>query len=132
MERGQLVQVGTPREIYENPVSAYVAGRLGQPAINLVPREALGALAAPADAVTIGMRTEHVRLKKGAGLSAGDVAVQVTRIEHLGDQNHLHLQLGSEQIVVLADPSIAFEQGETVGLALDTPLFFNRAGSRLL
>ena len=29
LERGRLVQVGTPREIYEDPVSMYVATRLG-------------------------------------------------------------------------------------------------------
>ena len=29
-------QFGTPREVYENPVSAYAASRLGQPRINLL------------------------------------------------------------------------------------------------
>ena len=38
IEAGRLAQIGTPREIYENPNSAYVAARLGQPAINLMPR----------------------------------------------------------------------------------------------
>ena len=37
IETGGCVQIGTPREIYENPVNAYVAARLGQPAINLLP-----------------------------------------------------------------------------------------------
>ena len=37
IEAGRLMQIGTPREIYENPVNAYVAARLGQPAINLLP-----------------------------------------------------------------------------------------------
>jgi multiple sugar transport system ATP-binding protein len=132
MERGRLVQVGSPREIYENPVSAYVAGRLGQPSINLVPRSALGSLNAPPGAATIGLRTEHVRLVKGARASAvGQVAVRVTRIEHLGDQNHLHLDLGGEQMVLLADPSIAFENGEVIGLVLEKPLFFDRTGARI-
>src|SRR5881398_3223322 len=38
LEQGRLVQVGTPQEIYEEPVSAYVASRLGSPRINLLPR----------------------------------------------------------------------------------------------
>ena len=37
MEPGRLVQVGAPRDIYENPQSIYVAQRLGQPQINLLP-----------------------------------------------------------------------------------------------
>src|SRR2546430_17576990 len=32
MREGRLVQVGTPREIYERPDNAYVASRLGTPA----------------------------------------------------------------------------------------------------
>ena len=37
IEKGRLIQVGTPREIYTDPRSVYVATRLGQPAINLIP-----------------------------------------------------------------------------------------------
>ena len=37
IEGGRLLQIGTPREIYENPINAHVAARLGQPAINLLP-----------------------------------------------------------------------------------------------
>src|SRR6202163_677246 len=38
IEHGRLVQLASPREIYENPTNLYVAARLGQPGINLVPR----------------------------------------------------------------------------------------------
>src|SRR5207237_6714361 len=37
IEAGRLIQVGSPRAIYSDPVSVYVATRLGQPAINLIP-----------------------------------------------------------------------------------------------
>jgi multiple sugar transport system ATP-binding protein len=37
LDQGRLVQFGSPREIYENPVSIYAASRLGQPRINLLP-----------------------------------------------------------------------------------------------
>jgi len=40
IEAGRLLQIGTPREIYENPINAHVAARLGQPAINLLPANA--------------------------------------------------------------------------------------------
>ena len=36
---GELLQLGTPREIYENPNSRYVASRLGTPQINFLPAE---------------------------------------------------------------------------------------------
>ena len=54
LDKGRLVQFGTPREIYENPVSIYVASRLGQPRINLVPADVFGG--APEGAATIGLR----------------------------------------------------------------------------
>src|SRR6056297_4191842 len=37
LEEGRLAQYGTPREIYENPTSVYVASRLGSPRINILP-----------------------------------------------------------------------------------------------
>ena len=50
LEPGRLVQIGTPREIYEDPATTYVATRLGQPAINLFPRALFPDLPAPAGA----------------------------------------------------------------------------------
>src|SRR6056297_822996 len=43
LDHGRLVQFGTPREIYEDPVSVYVAERLGQPRINTLPADLFGA-----------------------------------------------------------------------------------------
>src|SRR4029079_13459151 len=39
IEKGVLIQVGSPREIYTDPRNIYVAARLGQPAINLIPAD---------------------------------------------------------------------------------------------
>ena len=50
MSEGALIQLGTPREIYERPNSAYVAGRLGTPVINLIPAELLARYVAAAGA----------------------------------------------------------------------------------
>lgn len=134
LDQGRLVQVGTPREIYENPVSAYVAGRLGQPAINLVPRAVLGEGNAPPEAATIGLRTEHMQLHRRPKLRPavpGDISARVRRIERLGDQNHLHLGVGDHDLVMLADPALGLEDGELVDLTLANPLFFNAEGHRI-
>ena len=37
MRLGVLQQVGTPRELYEDPRNVFVAGFIGSPAMNLVP-----------------------------------------------------------------------------------------------
>ncbi len=48
LDHGRLVQFGTPREIYEDPVSTYVATRLGHPASTCCqPRSSAGAPPGP-------------------------------------------------------------------------------------
>ena len=67
MEAGRLVQVGTPREIYEDPLDDPMWRlRLGQPAVNLIPRGLLPDLPAPPRTATIGARTEHLRARRKA------------------------------------------------------------------
>jgi multiple sugar transport system ATP-binding protein len=128
MNEGALIQLGTPREIYEQPANAYVAGRLGTPAINLIPAEILAGDAAPPNASTVGLRTEHIRISKAK--SPGPVA-EVRWVEHLGDQNHVHLKLATHSLVTLADPSQQLKAGDHVSLEFAEPLYFDSAGNRV-
>jgi len=125
IESGRVMQIGTPREIYENPVNAYVAARLGQPAINLLPATLFAG--APHAARTIGARTEHLTILRGGG----DVQATVKRIEHLGDQSHLHLDLAGQPVVTLSDPEADLAAGDVVSLSLSNPLFFDANGERI-
>src|SRR6185437_9999290 len=109
IEHGRLIQVDTPREIYENPTNVHVAARLGQPGINLVPRSLFHEIAAPREAATIGARTEHLLISKSPEAAAKG---RVTWIEHLGDRNHLHLRVGESEVVTLADPDAALGVGD--------------------
>jgi multiple sugar transport system ATP-binding protein len=132
MDAGRLVQIGRPREIYENPVSTYVATRLGQPAINLLPRALLGEMPMPPGTATIGARTEHVRLRKANGArSARAVSGLIKWVEHLGDQNHLHVTLGDTDIVTLADPDSGLDVGDIVAIEFARPLYFGADGRRI-
>ena len=47
--------------------------------------------AVPAGTKTIGARTEHLTIEKSAN---GHADGAVDWVEHLGDQNHLHLTVG--------------------------------------
>ena len=128
MEEGRLVQVGTQREIYEQPRNTYVAARLGAPTIHLLPVDLLPAPGQPAAARTIGARTEHILIgPPGEGLPLA----HVSWIEHLGDQNHLHLKLGEREIVTLADPATRLAVGDSVSLRLQEPIYFDDAGERI-
>ena len=128
IEHGRLIQIDSPRAIYENPANLHVAARLGQPAINLVPRELFPRMAAPEATATIGARTEHLRIAKAAnGAAAGKVAW----IEHLGDHNHLHIAVAGSEVVTLADPDAGLAVGDEVSIEFNRPLFFDRGGNRI-
>src|SRR2546429_4021337 len=65
IEAGRLMQIGTPREIYENPINAHVAARLGQPTINLLPAGSL--VRAPPRGQTIGPAPQHPTIPPARG-----------------------------------------------------------------
>jgi multiple sugar transport system ATP-binding protein len=128
MGEGILIQVGAPREIYEQPKSAYVASRLGMPAINLIPAELVASASQPPQARTVGLRTEHIRI---FSTDRPGPRAQVHRIEHLGDQNHVHLRLVTHSLVTLADPAQDLKAGDEVSLEFTAPLYFDQAGNRI-
>ena len=125
---GVLVQIGTPRTIYSEPANLHVAARLGQPAINLLPTGLLPDGDMPAGTKTIGARTEHLSIGKASNGPADGV---VNWVEHLGDQNHLHVTVGSRKLVTLTDPDIQLEKGDRVTIRYRAPLFFDQAGNRI-
>jgi multiple sugar transport system ATP-binding protein len=105
-----------------------VATRLGSPAINLLPRAHFPDLALPGDAVTLGVRPEHVAVRRAVG---GAPQGRIRRVEALGDQSHLHIDLGGAALVTLVDPEAGLAEGDTVSVTLLEPLVFDAAGRRV-
>ena len=122
LDQGRLVQFGTPRDIYESPVSTYVATRLGQPRINLLPADTFGD--ARAGAAQIGLRPEHIVQGKGRD-------AVVVRVERLGDQTRLHLKLQGHSIITLSDVHTSLKPGDSIQIRPDNPLWFDASGQRL-
>jgi multiple sugar transport system ATP-binding protein len=126
---GVLVQIGTPRTIYSEPANLHVAARLGQPAINLLPAGLLPDGGTPAGTRTIGARTEHLSIEKAPNGHADGI---VDWVEHLGDQNHLHVTVGTKKLVTLTDPDTDLEKGDKVTIRYRSPLYFGADGQRLM
>jgi len=126
VSEGRLLQIGTPREIYGNPASLHVAARLGQPHINLLPTGLLPGANPPPGTKTIGARTEHLDI-----LVDQNAEAKIDWIEHLGDQNHLHIKVRDHKLVTLADPYLAIRPGDRISLTLRDPLYFDASGQRL-
>src|SRR5260370_13011707 len=79
MNGGELLQVGTPHEIYDRPSSVFVAKFAGTPSINLVPVTARPAGSAPA----LGLRGADWDL---AGIALAAEARRATRLAQLDGQ----------------------------------------------
>ncbi len=133
LDQGRLVQVGTPEQIYEDPVSATVASRLGSPRINLLPRAALPGLNAPAATATIGLRAEQLALAPAAQGTGSHVTARVRRVEWLSDLHLVHLALDGDggDLIASADPGSRFEPDATVGVRALMPLWFDTQGQRI-
>jgi multiple sugar transport system ATP-binding protein len=122
LDHGRLVQFGSPREIYEDPVSIYAASRLGQPRINILPADIFGP--APANARSIGLRPEQIR--QGSGEES-----TVTRVEHLGDQTRLYLSYRNHGIVTVTNTHTTLTPGSAVRIEPHKPFFFDADGQRI-
>ncbi|MEM8754027.1 MAG: ABC transporter ATP-binding protein, partial [Pseudomonadota bacterium] len=122
LDQGRLAQFGSPREIYEDPVSIYAASRLGQPRVNILPAELFGA--APAGAASIGLRPEQIVQGEG------DESL-VTRVERLGDQTRLHLSFREHDLVAVADAHTGLKAGDIVRIRPERPYYFDAAGARI-
>ncbi len=123
LDHGRLVQFGTPREIYEQPVSIYAAGRLGQPHINILPADLFGP--APVGAAFIGMRPEQIQ--QGEGQDS-----LVKRVEHLGDQTRLHLAFKNHDLTTVIDAHTPLRAGDIVKIQPLKPFYFDAAGARIV
>ncbi|MDO6728419.1 ABC transporter ATP-binding protein [Marinovum sp. 2_MG-2023] len=122
LEAGRLVQYGTPREIYSNPTSVYVASRLGLPRINILPSTLF---AGNHKGPQIGLRPENIQQGDGA-------EARVIRAEHLGDQTRLHLELQGHAVTTLADPHASYTPDDTIKISPVNPLYFDASGARAL
>ncbi|MDI6623981.1 MAG: sn-glycerol-3-phosphate ABC transporter ATP-binding protein UgpC [Brevundimonas sp.] len=134
LNAGRIEQVGEPMALYERPRNLFVAEFIGSPKMNLLPAEIVSASAsgstvrtaagesvrvdvdasgaAPGDAVTLGVRPEHLGLS-----SKGDaVAATVTFVETLGHATYAYLEAGETPLTVLLPGDVRPAVGEALTL----------------
>ena len=133
LDGGSLVQLGSPQQVYEDPISVNVASRLGSPRINLISREALPKISAPESVKTIGVRAEHIQLHRNFAPDIHQSQCQIKRIERLSDQYLVHLGLSgsAHDLIAAAHPGETFETGDVVGVELIKSLWFDTHGQRV-
>lgn len=123
MDKGRIVQIGTPKQVYENPTHVFVATFIGNPPMNIIKcKVTKKALECPGftrrlevtpeelggeSSVLLGIRPEHIELhEKPVGDSIeGSVYV----VEPLGSEYIVNVKLGDVIIKAktLKEPSLS-------------------------
>ncbi|WP_165223769.1 ABC transporter ATP-binding protein [Affinirhizobium pseudoryzae] len=126
MHDGQIVQIGTPADLFERPMHTFVGYFIGSPGMNVMPAKLegavahVGAQAIPLSArprsgngasLELGIRPEFVRLDR-AGMP-----IHVSKVEDIGRQKivravfegHPLAIVVPEDEVIPADPRVTFD-----------------------
>jgi spermidine/putrescine transport system ATP-binding protein len=141
MSNGHIAQLGTPREVYEEPTDAYVADFLGvsnlmeatvvTPGIGVTPcRLKLGDFELTAEcgtlsatgAVKLAIRPERIQLKAYDEPGANRVPGMVERVVFLGSASQVIVRLAPgdtlQSLVQNDGEPVAFQQGSAVNVLL--------------
>jgi len=144
MNAGNVDQIGHPLDLYDRPATAFVAGFIGSPAMNLLAGrldgrgvtigDAVLPLAPPSGArdrrVLVGLRPEHLDLAPD-----GPLALRVELLERLGADTILHGRLGGGvRMTARTAANFAPPLGDTARFAIrpgHIHLFDSGTGGRL-
>jgi multiple sugar transport system ATP-binding protein len=144
LDNGELQQVGTPQELYDEPRNVFVATFIGSPAMNLVEATVAGGgegmqlsfggleFATPpplakrlashkGKRVLFGIRPEdvHDREFTPRSIAPAPARAQVDVTELLGSEVFLHLVIGGETMLARVDPRTRARPGQEIDVAFD-------------
>jgi multiple sugar transport system ATP-binding protein len=137
MNHGMLQQIGSPPELYDNPVNRFVAAFIGSPAMNFATAKAgeghltlggttlhlTGRAAKAAEQnrgrdLMIGFRPEDLELNGQPGSGAVQIPAQIDVVEYLGHEELIHAQSEGHEIVALVPSDKKVQAGEEVRFAI--------------
>jgi multiple sugar transport system ATP-binding protein len=151
MKDGILEQIGAPEEVYSHPANLFVAGFLGNPAMNFFPGRVdsatrafvAGTVRVPLDAaqldrlpggtaVTLGVRPENIDLSRTS--SDGWIGGHVYVSEAMGNETLVIATVGECQVCCRTTPEARFDFEAPVWLRFrpDRLHFFDSATTRAL
>ena len=125
MREGRIEQVGSPLELYNDPVNLFLAGFIGSPAMNLIKAETLSM----ANVALVGLRPQHLRLR-----DTGRISGSVLHFERLGSHTHLVVDIGRQTTLIAR---LVGQQEFTIGDAVfldfddENALLFDAQGNNI-
>jgi len=137
MNAGLIAQVGTPRQLYEQPDSSFVAGFIGEAmlfeaqaddagGVRLGPLRLKAARPVRAGAVKVALRPEAWRVGRAspsdAGRADGPLPGRVLKAAYLGSHQELTVDTALGEIFVIAPlGDAAWQAGDAVAMTLARP-----------
>jgi len=158
MNKGHVMQIDTPINLYEKPKNKFVAGFIGNPAmnfvngtvesggpsqfiadggnweINLPSRVSAPLTSARTRAITMGIRPEDVSIVAGARTAPATATARLDLVESLGNETFIYARVGSHDITARVSPQSLPPIGSTVVLAFNLErahFFSNDSGERI-
>ncbi|MFY8104095.1 MAG: ABC transporter ATP-binding protein [Ramlibacter sp.] len=143
LNKGEIEQLGTPLELYNAPVSRFVASFLGSPPMNFLPvtvgggqitlpgGSSMAHAGGGAGACELGIRPENLSIVAADGAS---VRGEVTLIEPLGADTLITVKSGEQRLIVRVIGASPLQLGASVGLSWnprDHHLFEGESGLRM-
>jgi multiple sugar transport system ATP-binding protein len=140
LRAGRLLQLATPKEIYERPATSFVGSFLGTPRMNLLPARVEGdaivagafRLPKPAGAlpeeIEVGVRAEHVTLaplangdRRGERALPGESSErgEIIAVEPLGAETHVVVRVGGRELRAQTQGFETHRRGDAVGVTID-------------
>ena len=124
---GNILQVGTPEDVFNRPRTIAVASFIGSPPMNLLPAQLEDRTLIltersielpktpphPTGPITVGIRPNHLRIDP-AGFPT-----QLYLSENLGESRLLNLYLGEHLIKLRTDDTTRFNEGDNVPISFD-------------
>ena len=105
LRNGRIEQVGSPEELYAHPATAFTAGFIGAPPMNLMKLNG--------GATLTGVRPEDMRL------GADGLAARVESVEYLGADSLIAVRSGEQPILVRVPGKATARAGDEVKVAWD-------------
>ncbi|CAN7187285.1 sn-glycerol-3-phosphate ABC transporter ATP-binding protein UgpC [Pararhizobium sp. LjRoot235] len=127
MNKGVIEQLGTPREIYNDPRTLFVAGFIGSPPMNLIPGEVREGVFTSAGfrvggfgranipRAVLGIRPEDVHAALAEDEDVNLVA-PIYSVELTGENTLVSLRLGGQLITLRADKNFAGQIDQEIGI----------------
>jgi len=148
MSQGYIQQIGTPTEIYTDPVNLFVANFIGTPPMNIfntvlnedftfniesskidVTKVGVADNLATfkGKEIVVGIRPEHVLIDVDNGKNQGVPSV-VTNYELLGASALVHFKANNQKVIAKVDERIVFSKGDKIvfNFSLDHTYFFDK------